>query len=516
MTAQPRTLGSELSFVLEPHLLRLQDVGAGDLRLSSIYLAVRDPSWDTFPFESWQAETSGGVTIIKAHVFAPGTGDRPIFAWELKVASSADQVRLEATGECLLPFQSNRLGFCVLLPGLMAGVSWQAEDQSGVLPADISAHQLVSGFTRLELKSGRSTLELDLEGEIFEMEDQRNWTDASYKIYGPPLDRPFPVSLQPGDTIRQAITVTASGPADRWRGDPLDHIGASWFPGTSRPALGLAMDTEQAISTADFRFLSMAPSAEAAQDCPAEACHLRLLCDEATPSDVQLFLKNLPAKPQALVLTRSTLDEAMAPIVAAARSAYSGPVLVGTSRFFAEVNRSTLDVRDLPADGLAYSINPQMHAFDDASLFETIPIQAETVRMALRQHPTIAIAELGLSPPHWPGEDERLHTEIGAAWFVASLATLSKAGVSSIWAFGAGPRGLKPGTPIADWLERWADAIADRSWWLLQSEDPRIVGIRHADKAAIVNCGAKRATIRLDEGLLQLPPLTLTEWRCAA
>ena len=36
------------------------------------------------------------------------------------------------------------------------------------------------------------------EGDLWEMEDQRNWTDASYKTYSTPLRLPYPVEIQRG------------------------------------------------------------------------------------------------------------------------------------------------------------------------------------------------------------------------------------------------------------------------------------------------------------------------------
>ena len=32
-------------------------------------------------------------------------------------------------------------------------------------------------------------------GETFEMEDQRNWTDASFKTYCTPLSLPYPIKI---------------------------------------------------------------------------------------------------------------------------------------------------------------------------------------------------------------------------------------------------------------------------------------------------------------------------------
>ena len=37
-----------------------------------------------------------------------------------------------------------------------------------------------------------------MEGDTFEMEDQRNWTDASYKTYVRPLALPWPYTLAGG------------------------------------------------------------------------------------------------------------------------------------------------------------------------------------------------------------------------------------------------------------------------------------------------------------------------------
>ena len=51
-------------------------------------------------------------------------------------------------------------------------------------------------------------------GDTFEMEDQRNWTDASYKTYVRPLGLPHPYTLT-AETLEQAVgqprTRTADG-----------------------------------------------------------------------------------------------------------------------------------------------------------------------------------------------------------------------------------------------------------------------------------------------------------------
>ena len=56
-----------------------------------------------------------------------------------------------------------------------------------------------------------ATVECRMEGDTFEMEDQRNWTDASYKTYVRPLALPWPYTLASGATLDQSVTLTVSG-----------------------------------------------------------------------------------------------------------------------------------------------------------------------------------------------------------------------------------------------------------------------------------------------------------------
>lgn len=55
------------------------------------------------------------------------------------------------------------------------------------------------------------TAECRMEGDAFEMEDQRNWSDASYKTYVRPLALPWPYMLPAGETVRQTIRLRVTG-----------------------------------------------------------------------------------------------------------------------------------------------------------------------------------------------------------------------------------------------------------------------------------------------------------------
>ena len=50
-------------------------------------------------------------------------------------------------------------------------------------------------------------VDIAFRGEVFEMEDQRNWTDASYKTYCRPLALPRPYTVAAGERVEQDVTV---------------------------------------------------------------------------------------------------------------------------------------------------------------------------------------------------------------------------------------------------------------------------------------------------------------------
>ena len=45
------------------------------------------------------------------------------------------------------------------------------------------------------------------EGDVFETEDQRAFTDASYKTFSRPLEMPRPYKVEAGTLVRQVVTV---------------------------------------------------------------------------------------------------------------------------------------------------------------------------------------------------------------------------------------------------------------------------------------------------------------------
>jgi hypothetical protein len=53
--------------------------------------------------------------------------------------------------------------------------------------------------------------ELSFDGDLFELEDQRNWGDASFKTYCTPLLLGFPHQARKGVGIMQSVTIRVDG-----------------------------------------------------------------------------------------------------------------------------------------------------------------------------------------------------------------------------------------------------------------------------------------------------------------
>src|SRR5262249_51786274 len=122
----------------------------------------------------------------------------------------------------------------------------------------------------------------------------------------------------------------------------------------------------------------------------------------------------------------------------------------------------------------AYSINPQVHAFDDRTLMENLEAQAATIESGLRLCPRgLFLSPITLRPRFNPnatvevkdpvGElpstvDPRQRTVVGACWTAGSLATVLRCqGVASLTYFETtGWRGLMEtshGSPLPDRFE---------------------------------------------------------------
>ena len=199
--------------------LRRIRLGTQEL-VSRIYAAVRGDDWGTPPAVRTEVERTIGedsfrIVYDSRHTDAAKGID---FTWRGALTGTAEgTITFDLDGEALSTFRRNRIGICVLHPASLAGAACavrhaNGSEETGFFPDTISPHQPFFDIAALSFSAGDgATATLTFFGDIFEMEDQRNWLDASYKTYSTPLSLPYPVEVTAGTQIRQRAQLEIRG-----------------------------------------------------------------------------------------------------------------------------------------------------------------------------------------------------------------------------------------------------------------------------------------------------------------
>ncbi len=199
----------------------------GELVLRSIRFVVRDQDWKTLPVivDAVDHTTSG------LHLRGRVGDDGETVAWSLSVDLGASTLRVAVRAEVTAAFRRARIGLIVLQSPTLAGTELIVGHPEGSttttrLPDHVAPHQPAIRIESLAWTGDRIATTARFSGDVFEMEDQRNWTDASFKTYSTPLSLPFPVALAVGDVVEQSVEVScarvdAAEPADAPLATPL-------------------------------------------------------------------------------------------------------------------------------------------------------------------------------------------------------------------------------------------------------------------------------------------------------
>ena len=215
-----RTLrAGALSAELEAGKLRWIRYG-GTEALRGIAFVVRGSGWETYAPEIANLEIEEGGGRFRVGYDARIDSADGALAFRADIVAE-DERSLVFTVEFRpeTEFRTNRTGFVALhaIEGVAGeacaiihsdGTVEETEFPGLIMPLqpffDISAmrHQVSPGVW----------LTCRFEGaDPWETEDQRNWTDASYKTYYRPLALPYPYPLAAGETLRQTATLTIEG-----------------------------------------------------------------------------------------------------------------------------------------------------------------------------------------------------------------------------------------------------------------------------------------------------------------
>ncbi len=462
-------------FDAENVFLRYIRVGQHEV-LRGINAPIRNENWATIApkvsnLQVEQNDDSFQVTFDVACQLADID-----FRWNGSISGN-DQGDIEFTfdGEAHSTFKKNRIGFCVLHGPSAAGQPWvldtvDGKKSEGRFPEFISPHQPAMNLRAIthELAPGLRA-RVAFEGDIFEMEDQRNWTDASFKTYCTPLEIPYPVELAKGTKISQKIRISIDGDlpdAASSAGDTVLTIGEAE---QAMPFLGLQVSSEfedltdkqlDRLKSLDLNHLQvdLALSDEsfvkhlrrATSQAKALGVSLQVILGLGESPDFATLVGEIRAlqPPVSFWLVRGgepshfkLAREQLVPVV--------GDAQIGVTRVtnFVDLNRAQPGDNSIQAIGFA--INPQIHAFDNASIVETLPIHANVVnstRQFAGNRPLI-IGPITLAPQLLDGVDlpggppmggplptyvdKRQIEPFTAAWMLGSLKYLADAGAHS-------------------------------------------------------------------------------------
>jgi hypothetical protein len=460
---------NELACIFETDTGFLRKIARGETEIvRAIYAAVRDENWNTVEpsIEVRSVHVEANKFQVDFDVLCQSGGI--CFCWSGSIEAHGPKLTFTFQGEARSSFRKNRIGFCVLHPiRECAGLPCSIQDTGGkwseaFFPGYISPHQPFKDFQGLRW-SPRSGLEAEMtfQGDVFENEDQRNWTDASFKTYCTPLAHPFPVLIEAGTKLYQQVTL------DLKSEEPVPPVESKvpeiqlgkFDVEVPMPRLGLGMASHgQRLSQVQLQRLKKLRLNHLRVDLRLThdtwVNEYRLAVEEAVAIgarlEAALFVSDNAL--QELGQFRDLMDPALVGSclifhekesstserwLSIAREVLRGiQIVAGTNAYFTELNRSR-PPKGFPA---AYSINPQVHAFDDRSLMENLEAQPATVESA-RQfcEQGVVLSPITLRPRFNPNAtsktmepegqlpsavDRRQRTMFGACWTAGSLASL--------------------------------------------------------------------------------------------
>ncbi|HXZ15568.1 MAG TPA: hypothetical protein VEH77_06295, partial [Roseiarcus sp.] len=253
--ATPRVLkAGPLTAELEAGNLRYVRFSGLEM-IRAISFIVRDKNWGTYEpvIKDLVVEESGDRFGVSYSAVAKDAAQG--FAYEAKITGAADgSLRFAAKGRALTDFLTNRTGFVVLHSASVSGKTASVMETTGdafdtTFPELIDPVQPMMNLRAItHAFAPGATVECRMEGDTFEMEDQRNWTDASYKTYVRPLALTWPYTLTSGATLDQSVTLAVSGdPPRRAEGEGPVRVVVGAEQGAT-PDLGFGLDPDDAAA----------------------------------------------------------------------------------------------------------------------------------------------------------------------------------------------------------------------------------------------------------------------------
>ena len=493
-----------LSVELDGGNLRYVRIG-GREAIRAISYVVRDRFWGTYAPVLTDLEVREDADGFRVSYAATCSGTNESFSYSAVIEGRADgRLTFSATGAGDTDFLTNRTGFVVLhgVDGI-AGEAVTVEHVDGktaetTFPRVIDPAQPIMNIRALTHTVATGLrCRCEMTGDTFEMEDQRNWTDASYKTYVRPLGLPHPYTLPAGEAFDQAVALSFEGtlPTAATAGGAEVSVAVGTTAGslpeiglwTEPHLLGTALDAGLDGLSAPFVSLWLDLTTDDAADAMAglgrvaAALDARAALEVVVPDDtVEASLTALAEAARTAGVSVSELAVGLAsdmgfimpgtefPDTDAFEALYQtthdafpdARVGGGNFVYFTELNRKSIPSGEV--DYLVHGTTALVHAADDRSVTETLECLPSVIASVRDRYGTkpyrISPAGIGSrtspfgnAPPANPDaermtmtrEDPRQRGLLGAAWHLGFAARAAEGSVDSL-CLGAptGPFGL--------------------------------------------------------------------------
>jgi hypothetical protein len=458
--------------------------------LRRIFVTVRDANWKEVPPTQWNSEIDEGqrtATLTARHV-----SDSVDFEWKgtLRVSDDSRSLRFEVVGQVLRDMEVCRLGLVVLHPvESMVGSSVAAvgpEAGHRMTVGEIIAPQPVVGgipqamtepFSKLIVERtdfGRA--EFQFEGDLFELEDQRNWGDGSFKRYCTPLRLGFPRGVRAGAVIAQSVevrfgeyggnevagnstrgAVSARSRASRSEGLKSQHFmwakdrltdAAGVFPRIGREWRLTSPFERQGLDAGaprwDHLYVEAGRERLAALRALLESVGSTRIAlgieagdDGPSAEMVGFLLENRERIARVLLcgartsLVSNGIVERWRQDLVARDGQWAVPLLATTRGYFVEFNRGL--AFDPEVSGIAFPMSATVHSDDAETICDGVPAIRDMVETGRRLTGVeeVVVAPLALYHPR-SAAAERFPRELVAPWLVAVLINAALVRVASV------------------------------------------------------------------------------------
>ena len=426
-----------------------------------LYTAIRPSDWSTLKSDEYDADVkvvgSDCVITIKESLANALVATTKV----ILSASNNFSVAYELKG--LAEYSVNRWGICFCLnTEEWMGATVTSAGNSYSLLQDISPQRVVDGVIQglfpasHEVKliaADQRYISAVSSGRVLEAEDQRNWTDNTYKIYSGSLSEPRPFITSAGSTWKQSVNFEVGVPKQ----PSVDPTKILVREIEALPSIGLQFNTDSLLTPDDLEkalvlleidhlrineeaLTSQKIATTASNGLILETALLSSNKDEVLKAEVLNLSQRVPAGSRLLIQRqgREVVEAAELP-----KNDSLNTFIPGTDAYLVDLHRESF----VFANSVSYSMAPTVHSTDNETIFKTLATQKESIEFAQKfLAPQVFISPITFStrgnPETGHSRDRRINfadpdaailirTIEGAAWTLGSIYSVASAGAFS-------------------------------------------------------------------------------------